>query len=249
MHALTPWFWSPGRSAEIESLNNFATHAAVLLILDIMIGPRARSPVAGVVHALVLVAVVLAAAPLARYVPLPTLAAVLFVVASFAVAGGVADRLTTGGFADPSSESERAASILEQQFHAKDPNIVLLVTAKDGGRVSDPAVAAAGSQITSELAATHGLEQVASYWSLGNAPPLSSKGGHQANGKTEVLVTGDDATKITAAAEAAVPGATAQRVETDAEGAAYEVHMTKADGSIVTVKLDSSFKVRFIPSR
>ena len=41
-------------------------------------------------------------------------------------------------------------------------------------------MAAAGSRITSELAATHGLEQVASYWSLGNAPPLSSKGGHQA---------------------------------------------------------------------
>ena len=39
------------------------------------------------------------------------------------------------------------------------------------------------------------------------------------------------------------PGATAQRVETDADGDAYEVHMTKADGSIVTVKLDSSFKV------
>lgn len=73
--------------------------------------------------------------------------------------------------------------------------------------------------------------------------PDWSKGGHQFNGKTEALVTGDDATKITAAAEAAVPGATAQRVETDAEGATYEVHMTKSDGSIVTVKLDSSFKV------
>ena len=46
-----------------------------------------------------------------------------------------------------------------------------------------------------------------------------------------------------AAAEAAVPGATAERAETDAEGAAYEVHMTKADGSVVTVKLDSNFNV------
>lgn len=44
VHALTPWFWSSGRSAEIEALNNFATHAAVLLALDIMIGPAARSP-------------------------------------------------------------------------------------------------------------------------------------------------------------------------------------------------------------
>jgi len=73
--------------------------------------------------------------------------------------------------------------------------------------------------------------------------PDWSKGGHQANGTTETLLTGDDASKATAAASAAVPGATAQRAETDAEGAAYEVHMTKADGSIVTVKLDSSFNV------
>ena len=78
----------------------------------------------------------------------------LFVLASFAVAGGVADRLTTGGFADPSSESERAASILEHQFHTKDPNLVLLVTAKHGASVDDPAIAAAGKQLTSELAAT-----------------------------------------------------------------------------------------------
>jgi uncharacterized membrane protein YkoI len=57
------------------------------------------------------------------------------------------------------------------------------------------------------------------------------------------VLTGDEASKATAAAEAAVPGATAQRAETDAEGATYEVHMTKSDGSIVTVKLDSNFTV------
>ncbi len=57
------------------------------------------------------------------------------------------------------------------------------------------------------------------------------------------MLTGDDLTKATAAAETAVPGATAERAETDAEGASYEVHMTKADGSVVTVKLDASFNV------
>jgi SulP family sulfate permease len=41
----------------------------------------ARTPVAGMVHALTLLAILLAAAPLARFVPLATLAAVLFVVA------------------------------------------------------------------------------------------------------------------------------------------------------------------------
>ena len=73
--------------------------------------------------------------------------------------------------------------------------------------------------------------------------PDWSKGGHEANGITETVLSGDDLAKAQAAAEAAVPGATAERAETDAEGAAYEVHMTKADGSVVTVKLDSSFNV------
>ncbi len=41
----------------------------------------AASPVAGIVHALTLLAIVLAAAPLARFIPLPTLAAILIVVA------------------------------------------------------------------------------------------------------------------------------------------------------------------------
>lgn len=68
-------------------------------------------------------------------------------------------------------------------------------------------------------------------------------GGHEANGVTETLLTGDDAAKATAAAEAAVPGGTVERVETDAEGDAYEAHMTDADGNRVTVKLDSSFEL------
>jgi hypothetical protein len=68
-------------------------------------------------------------------------------------------------------------------------------------------------------------------------------GPHVANGITETLLTGTDAEKATAAATKAVPGATIDRVETDAEGARYEAHMTKSDGSRVTVKMDASFNV------
>ena len=70
-----------------------------------------------------------------------------------------------------------------------------------------------------------------------------SQGGHTANGITETVLTGDTATKVTAAAQAAVPGATIDRVETDAEGATYEAHMTKSDGSKVTVKVNADFSV------
>ena len=47
----------------------------------------------------------------------------------------------------------------------------------------------------------------------------------------------------------AVPGGTIQRVENDAEGSTYEAHMTKADGSEVTVKLDANFKVTSVEPR
>ena len=47
---------------------------------------------------------------------------------------------------------------------------------------------------------------------------------------------------------AKVPGGTVVRVETDADGnAAYEAHMTKADGTPVTV--DKQFNVVSVESR
>ena len=60
------------------------------------------------------------------------------------------------------------------------------------------------------------------------------------------LLTGDTATKVRSAALAAVPGGTIERVENDAEGSPYEAHMTKADGTEVTVKVGASFTVTSI---
>ena len=59
----------------------------------------------------------------------------------------------------------------------------------------------------------------------------------------ESLVTGDSATKLTDAALAKFPGATIIRVENDSDGDKYEVHLKKADGSVVTVTFDENFKV------
>src|SRR5207302_9177328 len=71
-----------------------------------------------------------------------------------------------------------------------------------------------------------------------------TRGGHVgANGVREDLLTGDTADRVKAAALAAVPGGTVERVENDAEGSPYEAHMVKSDGSHVTVKVDSAFKV------
>jgi hypothetical protein len=59
----------------------------------------------------------------------------------------------------------------------------------------------------------------------------------------ETALTGTDQATARAAALKAVPGGTVDRLETDADGATYEAHMTKADGTRVTVKFDKSFKV------
>ncbi len=60
----------------------------------------------------------------------------------------------------------------------------------------------------------------------------------------ETLLTGDAAAKVRAAALAKVSGGTIERVETDADGnAAYEAHMTRSDGSRVTVYVNKSFEV------
>ncbi|HVN51441.1 MAG TPA: hypothetical protein VMT43_08410 [Acidimicrobiales bacterium] len=79
--------------------------------------------------------------------------------------------------------------------------------------------------------------------SPGQAAPSGQNPATLGHGPGETLLTGTAAAKATAAAEAAEPGATVIRAESDAQGSAYEVHMKKADGSDVTVKLDDSFKV------
>jgi putative drug exporter of the RND superfamily len=106
-------------------------------------------------------------------------ASALFLVASGVFGGGVVDRLTSGGFEDPDSEAVEARELLENRFNAGDPNVVMLVTAKDGS-VDDKAVAAAGLDLTGRLAQEKNVEQVVSYWSLGSPPPLASGDGTQA---------------------------------------------------------------------
>ncbi|WP_322780355.1 hypothetical protein [Frankia sp. Cas4] len=73
--------------------------------------------------------------------------------------------------------------------------------------------------------------------------PKGQAGGATPARSDEKQLTGTDAEKARAAALQAVPGGTVYRVETDAGDAEYEAHMKKADGSLVTVKLDKNFTV------
>src|SRR5215207_760230 len=82
-------------------------------------------------------------------------------LASAAIGGGVAERLSSGGFDDPGAESTAADRVLEEEFKTGTPNIVLVVTA-EGGDVDDPAVAAASKAVAADLAAeTSGGKEMA----------------------------------------------------------------------------------------
>ena len=78
----------------------------------------------------------------------------------------------------------------------------------------------------------------------GGSPPW---GGQRSD---ETPLTGDTAWKVEAAAKAKVPAGPVVRVETDADGhAAYEAHMTDADGTPVTVYVDEQFEVVSVERR
>jgi 4-amino-4-deoxy-L-arabinose transferase-like glycosyltransferase len=68
LFALTPLFWAPGRSAEIEAVNNFGSLATMLLTIDLLIlGERSRTGryVRGAALALAIVVTALAKGPAA----------------------------------------------------------------------------------------------------------------------------------------------------------------------------------------
>jgi RND superfamily putative drug exporter len=102
----------------------------------------------------------------------------LFVVAAAVAAGGVSQRLSSGGFERGDSESARAGRALSEEFGSGTPNLVLLVTDTRG--VDDPAVAAAGAALTRRLAADAAVVDADSYWTAGRPESLRSGGGDKA---------------------------------------------------------------------
>jgi hypothetical protein len=80
------------------------------------------------------------------------------------------------------------------------------------------------------------------------APPGGQPWGRQRSDET--LLIGEAKAKVRAAALSRITNGTIVRIETDADGnAAYEAHMTKADGTPVTVYLDKQFDVVGVESR
>jgi hypothetical protein len=112
-----------------------------------------------------------------------------------------------------------------------------------GGLVAGGVLAGAvGASASTNGTSTSGTDTAApaatGYGTTGQALSGASQGRSD-----ETAVTGTKADTLRAAALKAVPGGTVDRIETDAGDAAYEVHMTKSDGTKVTVKFDDDLAV------
>lgn len=108
------------------------------------------------------------------------------------------------------------------------------------------ASAASGSGSSSSQSSNGSANQLAARGN--NGPPGGQPWGRQRSDET--LLTGDTKASVREAALSKVPNGTIVRIETDADGnAAYEAHMTKADGTPVTVYVDKQFNVVSVESR
>ncbi len=116
--------------------------------------------------------------------------------------------------------------------------------------VGGAAISGAATSTTTTGTSTSATSTASSAASGGGPPggfTAANAPGTAAHEAAEKAVTGADAEKAQAAAVASVSGK-AGAVTTDFRGQGYEVDVTKADGTSVSVHLDSSFKVQTHPA-
>ncbi|UUZ94741.1 MMPL family transporter [Paenibacillus sp. P25] len=95
------------------------------------------------------------------------------------IGAGTVGKLSLSRWEVPGSESYTAGKLLEQRFGAGAPNLVLLVTAKEG-TVDSPEVRQAGLSLMHQLVAEAAVQKADSYWARGDTPTLRSSDGKQA---------------------------------------------------------------------
>ena len=137
--------------------------------------------------------------------------ALLFVVASAVLGGGVVSRLSSGGFDDPGSDSAKAASALADRFDAGPSDIVLVVGSASGAAVDSPAVAASAAALADSLTREQGVRDVASYWTT-KAPAMRSTDGTMALITARLDQSGDAAQKRAGELADTLAGTTADGV-------------------------------------
>jgi putative drug exporter of the RND superfamily len=148
----------------------------------------------------------------------------LLLVAGGIFGGPVASHLLTGGFTDPSADSTKATSVIDEHFHGGQANLVFLVSDKAGVDSADARATGTGIQRALEQRADW-VTFAQSYWTSpqGQAAGLRSK--DSTAGLVVTHIKGDDneiqvrSGKLAAALSKGVGGATVR-----AGGAALAYH-------------------------
>ncbi len=106
-----------------------------------------------------------------------TVLALALVAAALAglLGGGVAGKLSGGGFTDPKSESGRATTALAGKFHAGQTGLVVIV--RGHGSPDDPSVSGPASRLARWAAHADGVTGMQSYWTSGRPAALRSTDG------------------------------------------------------------------------
>jgi len=121
-----------------------------------------------------------------RHRKLVLLTSLLSLIAATAIGGGVIDRLSSGGFDDPGSESVEARDLLDSEFGTGFSDLVFVLTYVSGDNsdgspaVDRPNAIAAGMSLTAEVGGIAGTDDVVSYWTLGSPPSMRSTDGSRA---------------------------------------------------------------------
>jgi Peptidase propeptide and YPEB domain len=103
------------------------------------------------------------------------------------------------------------------------------------------AFALGGAAVAGAVSGNSGGSNAQSATSTAQQVPPRMQNGRRSD---ESALSGSTAEQVRAAALARVSGGTILRIETDADGhAAYEAHMTRSDGSPVTVYVNKQFEV------
>jgi putative drug exporter of the RND superfamily len=109
-------------------------------------------------------------------------AVIIFVIGILAAGGvgsAVFNRLDTGGYSNPNSDSYKVYNYLHNTLHESDPTVVLIV---DAGKtdVSEAAVTAKALALEARIAKEPSVARTLSYWSAGQTPSFKSKDGKAA---------------------------------------------------------------------
>jgi len=110
-------------------------------------------------------------------------AAVIVFVIGILAAGGVGsavfNRLDSGGYSNPKSDSYKVFNYLHNVLKVADPTIVVVVDAGQT-QVSDPVVTQKAMALEAKMAKENGVTKVISYWSSGSSDSLKSTDGKAA---------------------------------------------------------------------